>query len=71
MNIYNKKLIFVIGPAFNNLKTLKETIAKNSSHGLNILHTFVITNDKTVETYFEDNPTIAGKPVGCLLLVWR
>ena len=47
------KVSFVIGPVWQNLNTLLETIKLNNSKLFNIHKFYIATNDKSVENYFK------------------
>lgn len=46
--------IFIIGPAYNNSKTLLETINNNNKLLKNIKHFYIPTNDRNIYTYFQN-----------------
>jgi hypothetical protein len=46
-------IIFVIGPCWNNLNVLKNTIENNRKMVKDIKHFYITTNDNTVLEYFE------------------
>lgn len=46
--------IFVIGPAYNNLNTLLDTINNNNKLLKNIKHFYIPTNDRNIYTYFQN-----------------
>ena len=56
-------IIFVIGPCWNNLNTLINTININKNLINNIKHIYIPTNDLSVEKYFKElnNPSITCK----------
>lgn len=45
--------IFIIGPAYNNLNTLLDTINNNNKLLKNIKHFYIPTNDKNIYNYFQ------------------
>ena len=52
--LYYMSFIFVFGPCWNNLETLKNTIENNRNLVENIKSVYITTNDNTVLEYYND-----------------